>query len=227
MRIVACWVLLVASAFAEETAAWQLPVERLIPGGMENPQVTKLDEPPGESVFFQTGDELWDLTKAVRFVMWEVPTWEVPTIDPSQDPFADPFGVPYEPAWEVRKQIAFSGIWLVWNARSGQIVARGSRGELGMVEDALQIRKLPHQVITTAVVKSDGSEKELAVGCERGTRGKVSSELLELETAPNLGTGLTIIDLNFAVSLNKAGSVTTIVSAVTKRTGVGRSRVVA
>jgi hypothetical protein len=53
---------------ASITAAWKVPIDRFAPDHEENPKVHKLEKPPGESGFFQAGDELWDVSKLLDVV---------------------------------------------------------------------------------------------------------------------------------------------------------------
>lgn len=88
---------------AEVTAAWKVPIGQFVPDHENNAEVRKLEKPPGESGFFQQGDELWDVSKVLM-------TAALPWLEAPDE------GDPKKP-WK--------GEWAVWNARSGMLVARG------------------------------------------------------------------------------------------------------
>jgi len=48
---------------AAEIVAWKNGLEKYLPGGLEENEAVKLASPPEPSVFFEKGDELWDVSK--------------------------------------------------------------------------------------------------------------------------------------------------------------------
>lgn len=110
-----CAVLLLSAAavHASMTAAWKVPVE--LYASLSEEGSRKLTAPPGASAFFHPGDELWDIAEQV---MWHSPA-----------SLHDREGKP-EP---------WPGEWLVWNARSGMIVARGSEIDLLLLDQTLDV----------------------------------------------------------------------------------------
>ena len=109
---------------ASETAAWRIPIDLCVPGFQTRAGVRKLDEPPGTSAFFQKGDQLWDLSKSLR--------WSAGGED---DPFTPPQPLDAAAKW--------SGDWIAWNERSHQVVARGSWKALREAEEALGYTSVP------------------------------------------------------------------------------------
>lgn len=94
------------------TAAWKVPIERIAPGFKGNAKIPKLGKPPGESVFFLPGDELWDLSKILQI--------------------KEGAGPPFEGHKVI--DVPWTGDWVVWNARSGMAIASGSRNDLLIAE---------------------------------------------------------------------------------------------
>lgn len=112
---------------AEVTAAWKVPIGHFVPDHENNAKVRKLEKPPGESGFFQQGDELWDVSGAL---IWDKPVFD----EGGTDPFELPVKV---------EKIPWKGEWIVWNARSGMFVARGTWEEIRHVEEVLEFQALP------------------------------------------------------------------------------------
>jgi hypothetical protein len=110
---------------AEVTAAWKVPIKSRIPDHETDKKVRKLDKPPGESGFFEAGDELWDVSEAL--------TWEVE--GESDDPFAVPAAELVKGGWK--------GAWLVWNARSRMFVARGTWSQIVFAGEVLGFNDQP------------------------------------------------------------------------------------
>lgn len=110
--------------------AWRVPVTRLVEAGLEDPRVKKLEKPPAESVFFEDGDELWDLAEAIELEIREIPHFQNRKVE-LEDPFVE------RPAGALIRRVGFSGDWLVWNARSELIVGRGSIPELALANDVI------------------------------------------------------------------------------------------
>lgn len=102
------------------TAAWRIPGY--------NPKalpeiIRKLDAPPAESGFFRDGDELWDISR----------TLVIRTEHNDADPFAPGSDIPRP--WQ--------GDWVVWNARSGMIVAKAAWSDLFVAESRIGFDGIP------------------------------------------------------------------------------------
>ena len=132
---------------ASVTVAWKMPVERVAPSFAESPP---LDKPPGDSAFFQPGDKLWDLSKEV---IWRVPD------DAKVEEEADPFAVT-EPG---QVEVDWKGDWIVWNSRSGMIVARGSWHDVLVAEEVLGCEKLPKVIRARIEVKDARKPRVLSL----------------------------------------------------------------
>ena len=115
---------LAAICHASLTAGWKIPIEHIAPDYKTSDQVKQLNNQPGESAFFQPGDELWDVSKLL-------------VLRPSPDPIR-----PDEAAKAT--DLAFMGKWAVWNSRSGMLVARGTYLDLLHAQDACVSVQLLH-----------------------------------------------------------------------------------
>lgn len=113
---------------AEVTAAWKVPIESRIPDHETDKKVRKLDKPPGESAFFEAGDELWDVSEAFA---WQFAA----EAREMEDPFAEPNAEPIKVAWK--------GEWLVWNARSQMFIARGTWSQIVFAQEVLGFEDQP------------------------------------------------------------------------------------
>jgi hypothetical protein len=125
--ILMAWLFLTAIAHASVTAAWKVPVDIFAPGYRQEEELpgdspaaeAKMSKPPGESAFFEPGDELWDISVAV--------------IDHART----------RRGAVSEEGIKWSGEWMVWNARSQMIIARGSEADIMMADAALDLSVLP------------------------------------------------------------------------------------
>lgn len=130
-------------AHASVTAAWKLAIEARIPHHESDGRVRKLAKPPGESAFFEAGDEIWDVSTAL--------TWEVDVPAPTDDPFQDPIQVPRRFDWK--------GDWVVWNARSQMFIARGSWSQILLVGEVLGFKEHPIVLRSRLEVAPRGDSK--------------------------------------------------------------------
>lgn len=159
-------VLLVLAPFAwaaEMTAAWKVPLDYVSPHSMGGGKLPKLAKPPGESAFFQPGDELLDLSRG--FMGMRVKDDGI-----TRDP-ADLLGF--------RK---WPGKWLVWNARSGMLVVRGSEMDILMTEDVMKFVNLPVTLRTRLELSSGSAEKlrTVTLGAQHDKRAKAEGEGLKM-----------------------------------------------
>ncbi len=131
-----------AISAAAYTAAWKLPGKNFVPDPLHSEQglIRQLDSPPGESKFFQPGDELWDITRSLK----------VQPGEEGVDLFQD----------KAREELPWQGEWAVWNARSGMVVARGAWNDLFLAETALGFRDLPHNVRVTLELESGAADQK-------------------------------------------------------------------
>jgi hypothetical protein len=187
-----------STGIASITAAWKVPIDRLAPDHDKNPKVHKLKKPPGESGFFQAGDELWDVSKLLDIFergsdetfpddpFEESPTQESPTREKDPD-----------------RVLPFPGDWAVWNARSGMLVARGNYSDLLHAQEACGYDNQPEAVrVTFELMKGDKMEPEQALGVLALSGVTVSAESegmkIELESSMNNESGFH--ELRLAVS---------------------------
>ena len=179
--------------WAEVTAAWKVPIGSRIPDHETAEKVRKLDKPPGESAFFEAGDELWDVSKALA---WEVQVEEAG----GDDPFEAREFVPMKVDWK--------GDWIVWNARSGMFIARGPWSQILLVGDVLGFRNQPILMRSRFEVV-DGLQggdsklakpRELAVVSRSGEKGRVMLEGFEAEVDGTATASGEICDLHCHLS---------------------------
>lgn len=153
---------------AEVTAAWKVPIGHFVPDHENNEQVRKLERPPGESAFFQLKDELWDVV--------EVLNWNLQILADGADQGRDSEAEPADVGWE--------GEWLVWNARSGMLVARGSWIDVLRVEKVLGLAELP--IVFRAkveLIKGQGQSAEpvqLDLVCQKNEPAELEVEGFKL-----------------------------------------------
>ena len=96
---------LVSYLQAAEVVSWKAPVDDLAPEPFLAPGVIQLQYPPEESVFFQSGDELWDIR---------------------------PLFAESDSAERMRIE------WIIWNARSGRVTAKGEMTDLWKIHQRLR-----------------------------------------------------------------------------------------
>jgi hypothetical protein len=139
------WALLFLSACLEAsiTAAWKIPVEHFARDYQTNDEIRKLEKPPGDSDFLQPGDELWDLSKALRYKV-------AAPLPEHGDPFAEPEKIKLDQSWY--------GEWLVWNARSGMVVARGSWNDIFAAQKLIGFEDAPVTIRTRVELVTAGKE---------------------------------------------------------------------
>ena len=159
---------------AEVTAAWKVPIGSRIPDHETDEKVRKLDKPPGESAFFEAGDELWDVSKALS---WEVQVEEAG----GDDPFEARDLVPMKVEWK--------GDWIVWNARSGMFIARGPWSQILLVGDVLGFEDQPIVLSSRfEIAEGDPSgdsklmkSRSLSVMCRSGMNARARLDGFEVE----------------------------------------------
>ncbi len=205
---------------ASITAAWKVPIDRFAPDHEKNPKVHKLEKPPGESGFFQAGDELWDVSKLLDVVerdldemlpddpFEESPTQESPTREKNPD-----------------RVLPFTGEWAVWNARSGMLVARGSYSDLLHAQEACDFNDQPEAVrMNLELFKGDKMEPEQALGIVGFSMEEVSaeSEGMKIDLEPGINNESGFHELRLAVSWPAPGNDRRwdVVTALTCRDGV-------
>ena len=168
------WLALALCVQASVTVAWRLPAHSSVASSSEHPEATQLREPPSASVFFEEGDELWEISKTI---------WWGDVRDKESAP--DPFNASEETG-------PWKGEWIVWNRRSGMVVARGSWSELRRLESKLSLNSHPMiqriKVELVTISERDEplvSERSIAVfarcgeevkGCMEGIQLKMTSD---------------------------------------------------
>jgi hypothetical protein len=106
------------------TVAWKVPFHSPVADLALGVEAIKLEKAPAESTFFKEGDELWDISAAIY--------WDSGVN--GGDPFEE----------EPEKARPWKGDWIVWNARSGMLVARGSWRDI----HRLEVNLLPDNIPT-------------------------------------------------------------------------------
>lgn len=165
------WLFAVACSDAI-TAAWKVPLGNFVEDLATDDRVKKLGQAPGKSAFFHEGDELWDVSAALR--------WD------RSDAAADPFDEKVRAAGAFKWQ----GDWIVWNERSKLMVASGSWMDLKDAEDALGYHALPILVRVRCEILSGEAgtlERSLSLVLRSGETAKASWEgaSLKLEGIAN------------------------------------------
>ncbi len=188
-RWVLLWFCLLACvAEAAVTVAWKIPMESVAPDFKTSGACKRLEKAPGSSAFIQAGDELWDISKAKSWPRgFKFP---VKIGDPKEEgPFGGREGAwPTKPwSWNGEADPKWEGEWVVWNARSGMIVARGSWEDVRRIEAALDLYQRPEILRTKlelveggkparllSIVSRSGEDKEASVKAE-GTEARVAA----------------------------------------------------
>ncbi|MCW1884199.1 hypothetical protein OKA04_05615 [Luteolibacter flavescens] len=181
------WALLFLSACVEAsiTAAWKIPVEHFAPDYKTNDRIRKLEKPPGDSDFLQPGDELWDLSKGLTYLV-------SPPFREGDDPFAEPQKTKLDQPWY--------GEWLVWNARSGMVVACGSWNDILAAQRLIRFDELPMMVETRIELVTAGKEPlSLATKVNSGERASAEDKILGADLDA-LCAPSGVVDLRFHVS---------------------------
>jgi len=180
------FVLLAAAGIgnASITAAWKIPVENVAPSFADTPPLAK---PPRESAFFQAGDKLWDLSKVLK---WRVP--DDSNREGQGDPFADTGDGQIEVDWK--------GEWIVWNSRSGMIVACGAWHDLLVAEQVLGCDELPNVIRTRIEVKEAGKSRSLSLVSRIGQKASLEMDDLRAEVEASSSEDHEVIDSPFNVS---------------------------
>lgn len=65
---------------AAEISAWKIPLNKLLPQELKTEGITRCEKPPEASVFFNKGDELWDLSTVIgqtRLATDPAPEWAI------------------------------------------------------------------------------------------------------------------------------------------------------
>ena len=145
---------------AEVTAAWKVPIGQFVPDHENNAEVRKLEKPPGESGFFQQGDELWDVSKVLM-------TAALPWLEAPDE------GDPKRP-WK--------GEWAVWNARSGMLVARGDYLDLIEAQQACGFDDSPRMVRMKFELVRGTRTQAVSVLAASGDEGRATGEDIVVET---------------------------------------------
>lgn len=145
-------------------AAWKVPLDYVSPQQMGGGKIPKLQKPPGESAFFQPGDELWDLSRGFMGVRL-------------------PENGKVEDRADLRGFRKWPGEWLVWNARSGMLVARGSETDIVMAGELMNFANLPVTLRAKfeLSVGSAGKLRSVTLGAQSGKRATAEGEGLEVE----------------------------------------------
>ncbi|MCW1884200.1 hypothetical protein OKA04_05620 [Luteolibacter flavescens] len=164
------WALLVfcACADASITVAWKVPVEHFAPDYQANDKVRKLEQQPGESGFFEPGDELWDVSN----LLW------------GGGDLQDPFD---EKDKDAESKKPWGGDWAVWNSRSGMLVARGGYFEILEAQRTCGYDMLPRRWLTKFELKRGPATTVLPVHSQAfGDMIKTRIEDVDIELDPAL-----------------------------------------
>jgi hypothetical protein len=179
-----------------EIMGWRVPLERLTselwPSYYEpDYRVPPLDKPPEESAFFKKGDHLLDLSDiAAGFVV-------IRQQEPSAD--ADPFAVAPKVAIQIQERLLCE--WIVWNERSGMIVAKGDPVPLLLLQKSLQLDELPTRIeITFTLTPLVGEPETISLSGRSGEMFKATNQRLEIEVAPVTSDDKSFADIQFAVA---------------------------
>jgi hypothetical protein len=156
------------------TVGWKIPVDRVAPELATNENVRKLAKPPGRSAFFQPGDELWDISAEV-----------MGRASPEE---------PVPAKWP--------GEWLVWNARSGMIVARGTRGDIFFAQSVIGIEEQQRVVRTRFDLVRGTAEKvsSASLVTMSGEKASFDAAPLKIQVDPTLSSESDIIDEHVRVA---------------------------
>ncbi|QJE96867.1 hypothetical protein [Luteolibacter luteus] len=200
------WLLAMLSAQGM-TAAWKVPLEGFVENLEADDRVKKLGTAPGNSAFFQEGDELWDVSAVLK--------WERRIGEPGDDPFAG--GSQRVAAFK------WTGDWLVWNARSQLVVASGSWMDLRDAEQALGYWSLPILIRSKFEIlggEEDKLKRSLSLVLRSGERAQARWEggSLDLE---GIAGSTDAIDLRWTYDwpTGEEGQTWSVVSATTLKEG--------
>ncbi|MCH7227624.1 hypothetical protein [Haloferula sp. A504] len=172
--------------------------------------MTRMEGVPDESSYFEKGDAIWDLSNAIQ-VEVEVPP---DATDADFDPFA-----PVQTTTKKIEKILFEDGFVVWNARSQMIVARGNPMQLAYVEQAVDLAGLPKQVVTTFEIIQGEAWQRLDIPCRSGEKASASIRGATAHVAPNLSSCMEWIDLNLLVAFDTPQNRCTINTALTLKRG--------
>ena len=154
------------------TAGWKVPIERIAADYKTSDKVRKLDQPPGESAFFQPGDELWEISKAIHWIASL-------NGDGGDDPFAPDAGQ------QLDVPTNWQGDWIVWNARSEMVVARGSWNDILIAEHSMawdsNLIALRTKVDLVTTGKGDTRSLSLISRSGEKARAKINGFEVELD----------------------------------------------
>jgi hypothetical protein len=152
------------------TAAWKVRIEDLAPNLGNNAKFHRLDQPPGESVFFHPGDELWDISQALAWPDHARDADDIPARDSAKVPMLD---------WK-----AWNGSWIVWDASTQRVVVDGSWEDLLTAASVLPLRRWPQFTRCTFELITGSGEKRkvrpVTVVSQQGFDMKVQAGGLEL-----------------------------------------------
>lgn len=181
-------------ATATETVAWRIPLDMVVSGGISHPGISRADKVPGESKFFQPGDELWDLSKAIKASM------DIRNYDHEVNPFE-----PTTPHITRTEEESFEGEFVVWNARSESIVARGTPHQLGVVDQAIDLMSRPKQLKISLLSASEDAEQELHLMVRSGEKGDIEEKGRRLEVAATLAVDGSLVGVALTATIPVPG----------------------
>lgn len=128
IRLLLVFMFAAGAGHAKMTVAWMMPVEI---AELHFPDLPPpLEKHPGNSAFFQPGDKLFDVSGSVNLGL-------------RLEAGDNKSSVPAETGWR--------GDWIVWNSRSGMIVAHGSWNDIQTAEDVGGFGSLIPMVVRTQV----------------------------------------------------------------------------
>ncbi|WP_367870785.1 hypothetical protein [Luteolibacter sp. Populi] len=205
-RMIARWIvftllLLAGAVQASVTAGWRMPIEAVVQGAKADEVLPRLEKPPGKSAFFEEGDVLRDLSKLVSARAGNIQLSGGKGHGDDANPFEEAKDeVPVKPGDPAAGP--WTGDWVVWNERSGMVVARGSYNDVFVVEESLGFPGLPRTILTKfELVCGDPARSwSLIVSADSGGRIESEAEGVEVDTdAVSSETG-EWVDQRFMVS---------------------------
>lgn len=172
--------LLACVAGASTTAGWKMPIDAVVRGEKVDEVLPKLEKPPGESEFFQPGDVLRDLKPLLES--------RVGRVQLAREADASADGNPFE----VKRSAVpggagpWNGDWVVWNERSGMIVAQGSYNDLFLVEATLGFLDLPQIIQARLELVCADPERSRSVMVSAGSGFNAAAKAQDFEAEVEL-----------------------------------------
>lgn len=212
--------LLACVAEASTTVGWKMPLGVVVRGEKIDEVLPKLKKPPGESVFFEPGDVLRDLKPLLESRVGRA------QLAREADAYAD--GEPFAEKGPAVPGGAgpWSGDWVVWNERSGMIVAQGSYNDLFLVEAALGFLDLPKSIQAKLELVCADSARSRSVMVAAGSGFKAAARAQDFEAKVELTAFEDKVDMRLSPSWSagegEGGARWSLQTALTLETGKRR-----